>query len=214
MQQERFPALEDLKVTFVMDGGSHDRRVKLDLPTLHKLSIHCPSKNTGGLFSLRAPNLEILIFKGVGCVITPPCCQINRALLERHTGADLLHLKAFSWSVEDMNDHKTGAVGAAGMALGGFDTACSGSSLLALHKLLTSPLCLEAAGLDIPISTAMEKTMVLPLQMQAFSLKMHGSSYYGIDVGVPMHIEAFDRRSRKFSLAQVHSRFATLKSTV
>jgi len=192
VQQERFPALEDLKVTFVMNMCSHDRRVKVDLPTLRKLSIHCPCKNTGGLLSLRAPNLELLIFKGGGCSLTPPCCQINRALLQRHTGTDLLHLKAFSWSVEDMNDHKTGAVGAVGMALGAFDTACSGSSLLVLHKLLTSPLCLEAAGLDIPILTAMEKTMVLPLQMKAFSLKMHIVSYDGNHVDVPMHIEAID----------------------
>ena len=54
VQQERFPALEDLSVSFVMDNSSYDWRMNVDLPTLRKLSVHCPSKNRGDLFSLHA----------------------------------------------------------------------------------------------------------------------------------------------------------------
>ena len=100
-------------------------------------------KLSGGLESLISPALELFIFEGGATptdLYSPVCCQAGKAMATN--GRALSQLKAFSWVVEYVAEHKQ-----AYQSQPHSSADCTGTSAQALDNLWNSSPLLAAAGI-------------------------------------------------------------------
>ena len=128
------------------------------------------SKLSGGLESLISPALELFIFEGGATPIglySPVCCQAGKAMATH--GRALCQLKAFSWRVAYMAEHKQ-----AYESQPHSSADCSGTSAQALDNLWNSSTLLAAAGItfaDDRRSWPLTSVLAVPQHLKALTLK-------------------------------------------